>query len=232
MPAGEVISFMEEHPEFLLCLVDDCSTDQTGDLLRSVEKRFPGRVILINLEKNMGKAEAVRRGVLASLAGFQFGFIGYFDADLSTPLQECFRLKNGLDTEETMQFSFGSRLAIIGSKIDRKLHRHLLGRIIATLISNILRLKVYDTQCGAKLFKRELAAGVFSDPFYTTWLFDVEIFARIIRMFGRGNIEHIMIETPLMQWSDKGGSKIEPTYAIKVFYDLYRIRKRYFGKGR
>ena len=108
------------------------------------------------------------------------------------------------------------------------MYRHLLGRVIATLISNLLGLKVYDTQCGAKLFTGELAEAVFTEPFCTTWVFDVEIFARIIRIYGRDNIERIMIEVPLMHWSDKGGSKIEPSYALKVFYDLIRIRKKYF----
>jgi dolichyl-phosphate beta-glucosyltransferase len=230
MPAGEIISFMEKNPSYLLCLVNDCSTDATESILRKIEKEFPGRVIVENHLKNRGKAEAVRTGMLAAFSRFHFRFIGYFDADLSTPLEECFQLQGSLESKETLEFSFGSRLAIIGSMIERKLHRHLMGRVIATLISNLLKLKVYDTQCGAKLFKRELAEKVFAEPFLTTWLFDVEIFARIIHLRGRENVEEIMIETPLMHWSDKGGSKIEPAYAIKVFRDLYRIRKRYFGK--
>jgi dolichyl-phosphate beta-glucosyltransferase len=230
LPAEEIISFMESNPSILLFLVNDCSTDGTGNLLQSVQERFPERILIETHMKNRGKAESVRTGVLSSLSRFQFEIIGYFDADLSTPLEECFRLKNSMDTKEIVEFSFGSRLAIIGSKIERRLFRHLSGRVIATFISNILGLKVYDTQCGAKLFSRSLAEKVFTEPFLSRWLFDVEIFARIIQFFGRNKAEDVMIETPLMRWVDKGGSKIEPSYAIRVFFDLYRIKRKYFPK--
>jgi dolichyl-phosphate beta-glucosyltransferase len=228
MPAGEIITFMELYPFIRVCFVNDCSTDNTQSVIHSIQDLFPDRVLIENHTENKGKAESVRTGVLSSLSHFQFEYIGYFDADLSTPLEECFRLKNSLAARESMEFSFGSRLAIIGAKIERKLYRHLFGRVIATFISNILGLKVYDTQCGAKLFSRKLAEKIFNDPFISTWLFDVEIFARIIHIFGREKAKEVMIETPLMTWVDKEGSKIELSYAVKVFFDLYRIKRKYF----
>ncbi len=230
IPVGEIISFLELNPLIQVCFVNDYSADSTGRMLQSIRERFPERVLIENHKKNKGKAESVRTGILSSLSHFQFKYIGYFDADLSTPLEECFRLKDSLATRETLEFSFGSRLLIIGSKIERKLYRHLFGRVIATFISNILGLKVYDTQCGAKLFTRDLAEKVFTDSFISTWLFDVEIFARIILLVGREKVEDVIIETPLLTWVDKGGSKIELSYAIKVFFDLYRIKRRYFPK--
>jgi len=231
MPAGKIISFLELYPFIQVCFVNDCSTDTTQSVIHSIQDLFPDRIHIENHTVNNGKAESVRTGILSSLSYYQFKYIGYFDADLSTPLEECFRLQNSLESRVTLEFSFGSRLAIIGSKIERKLYRHLSGRVIATVISNILGLKVYDTQCGAKLFTRELAEKVFYDPFISTWLFDVEIFARIIHLFGREKAEDVMIETPLMTWVDKGGSKIELSYAIRVFFDLYRIKKKYFPKA-
>jgi dolichyl-phosphate beta-glucosyltransferase len=228
LPAVEVLSFLALNPMIQVCFVNDCSTDSTGNVLQSIRDLFPDRVIIENHIRNKGKAESVRTGVLSSLSQFSFKYIGYFDADLSTPLEECFRLKEFLSSKGTLEFSFGSRLAIVGSRIERKLHRHLSGRIIATIISNILSLKVYDTQCGAKLFTRNLAEKVFTDPFISTWLFDVEVFARIIHLAGREHLEDIMIEVPLKTWVDKGGSKIKPTYAVKVFVDLCRIKRSYF----
>jgi hypothetical protein len=115
----------------------------------------------------------------------------------------------------------------VGVTIERKLHRHLIGRVIATFISNILHIRVYDTQCGAKLFRRDLAERVFDKPFLTRWLFDVEIIARIIGMHPGKHIEEVMSEVPVSSWIDKGGSKISWTYGFRVFFDLYKIHRSY-----
>jgi len=73
------------------------------------------------------------------------------DADLSTPLSEITRLLDITKTK-SLDFVLGSRIKIIGSSIKRKAYRHFFGRIVATFIdSGILKLDIYDTQCGAKI---------------------------------------------------------------------------------
>jgi hypothetical protein len=72
-----------------------------------------------------------------------------------------------------------------------------------------------------------MAARVFETPFITRWLFDVEILARIIGIFGRVRIEEVVVEVPVKSWIDKGGSKLSWTYGFRVFYDLWRIRNHY-----
>lgn len=118
----------------------------------------------------------------------------------------------------------------VGSAIERSFFRHLIGRLIATFISNILSLKVYDTQCGCKLIKRDLALKIFKDQFISEWLFDVELFARIINLYGIDNCTDIMIEVPLLKWKEKGGSKIKFNYIFRVWTDLYKIKHNYFTK--
>jgi hypothetical protein len=196
-------------------------------MLESLRKKFPDQVLVCKMNENKGKAEAVRTGMVNGLQHFSSGYFGYFDADLSTSLDEAYRLQGFFHDKPSLKFCFGSRMAIVGVKIERKLYRHLIGRIIATFISNILDLVVYDTQCGAKLFKREVADKVFKDSFLTRWLFDVEILARIIGMYRGERIEDIMLEVPVSSWIDKGGSKISWTYGFRVFFDLFRIRRYY-----
>jgi glycosyltransferase involved in cell wall biosynthesis len=226
-PADEFLEFLQKEREISFCLVDDASTDETGILLKSLRERAPDRILVTTLPRNVGKAGAVQVGINMALSHFSSGYFGYFDADLSTPLQEYAHLLSCLEEKPTLEFAFGSRVAILGARIERRLYRHLIGRVIATFISNILHLMVYDTQCGAKLFTRELAVKVFEKPFITRWLFDVEIFGRIIGMYGRERIEEVVVEVPVKSWIDKGGSKVSWTYGFRVFYDLLRIRSHY-----
>jgi glycosyltransferase involved in cell wall biosynthesis len=226
-PVGEFLEFLQNDQETAFCLVNDASTDDTGSLLKSLQEKVPDRILVTTLPRNKGKAGAVRAGMILALQHFPSGYFGYFDADLSTRLEEAARLHSCLQEKPTLEFAFGSRVGILGVRIERKLYRHLIGRVIATFISNILHLMVYDTQCGAKLFTRELAARIFGEPFITRWLFDVEILARIIGIYGRDRIENVVVEVPVKSWIDKGGSKVSWKYGFRVFYDLFRIRGHY-----
>ncbi len=226
-PAGEFLEFLQKDQETTFCFVNDASTDETGNLLHTLQEKDPDRILVTTLPENKGKAEAVRAGMIMALQHFSSGYFGYFDADLSTRLEEAVRLRSCLQEKPTIEFAFGSRVGILGVRIERKLYRHLIGRVIATFISNILHLMVYDTQCGAKLFTRKMAARVFETPFITRWLFDVEILARIIGIFGRVRIEEVVVEVPVKSWIDKGGSKLSWTYGFRVFYDLWRIKSHY-----
>lgn len=226
-PADEFVLFLRKYPETFFCLVDDGSSDGTGKILESLGRQFPDRIKVIPIPENNGKAEAVRAGMISGLSHFMSNYYGYFDADLSIRLEEVFRLCSRLEEKPSLELVFGSRVATFGVSINRKFYRHFIGRIIATFISRILHLMVYDTQCGAKLFTRSLAERVFEKPFLTRWLFDVEILARIVGIHGRQQLEDVMVEVPVESWIEKGGSKVSWRYGFRVFYDLWRIRNHY-----
>lgn len=221
---GVFRAFLAKHVNVSLCFVNDGSTDNTLSVLNGLKSE---RVNIINLEKNQGKAEAVRAGINTILKEDKYNYIAYLDADLSTPLSEIFYLVEALEADPNLEMVFGSRILKVGSKIDRKWSRFLIGRVIATFISRALKLKVYDTQCGAKVFNSELAQEVFKEPFISSWLFDVEIMFRVLKLFGRSDGELKMKEIPLNIWEEKGNSKLKWTYGFKVFFDLYKIKKQY-----
>ena len=193
--------------------------------LEKIKFKNEESVDIVSYTKNVGKAEAVRRGMQWCNRKYDHLYIAYLDADLSTPLQECIRLRKYLN--EKIEFCFGSRIMRIGSVIERKFYRFLIGRCIATFISNILDLKVYDTQCGCKIFTKNLSILLFENEFISKWLFDVELFFRIIELYGRNQVLEKMIEVPVNKWIDSGTSKVKVTYFFRLWLDLYRIRKAY-----
>jgi dolichyl-phosphate beta-glucosyltransferase len=209
-------------PQGVTCLlVDDGSRDGTGDLIRRHES---STLRMLALPRNVGKAEAVRQGVLhARSSGLldRVDWVGYWDADMATPLSELehFIAYAGI-AEGPVDGIVGSRVAKLGSTIIRSSRRHLLGRSFATLAWALLGLECYDSQCGAKLFRTDLVGLAFDEPFLSRWIFDVEILVRLR--------ERRLIEYPLRRWVDVGGSKVRIVkVAIPTLIDLVRIRLRY-----
>jgi hypothetical protein len=122
---------------------------------------------------------------------------------------------------------FGARIQILGRKINRNPTRHYCGRIFATCASIVLNLPVYDTQCGAKMFRNTpILKKILENRFLTKWIFDVEMIARLIKLSENKNIANEMIyEYPLNEWTDVAGSKLKSSDFIKAINDLLIIRK-------
>jgi len=140
-------------------------------------------------------------------------------------LEECYALSKKVNSK--IKFVFGSRIRKIDNNINRLYHRFIIGRILATFISRILNLPIYDSQCGCKIFNSELIPVAFNDHFLSKWLFDVEIFFRLKNHFGSENLIAFSKETPLKSWKDMGGSKIRLSYGFWVWFDLIKIYRFY-----
>jgi glycosyltransferase involved in cell wall biosynthesis len=221
------LSFVNEHSDIAFLFVNDGSKDNTLDVLNEFAKKHENLQVL-NLEQNGGKAEAVRQGMLYAYHTFQPQYIGFWDADLATPLDE---LPNFITIIQQQNFDIvtGLRLMRLGAKVKRKNSRHFLGRIFATFASKVLRLPVYDTQCGAKLYKAEQVPYLFEEKFITRWLFDVEILARYLQRNNRDTAKMNIYEFPLFAWEDKHGSQVKTKDFVKAPMELWKIRRRYFS---
>jgi len=160
--------------------VDDGSTDGTLQVLENLRRSDPDSFSVCSLPRNVGKAEAVRRGLLRALEEGA-DYVGYWDAYLATPLEATVSFRALLDSRLDIDMVFGTRVSLLGRSIERNPLRHYLGRLFATAASLALGVGLYDTQCGAKLFRASPeVAALFQTPFRTNWIFDVEILARLI----------------------------------------------------
>jgi glycosyltransferase involved in cell wall biosynthesis len=218
-----------------LIVVDDGSTDRTPALLDQLAERAPdGTVQVIRLGRNHGKAEAVRTGLQAAVRA-EASIVGYFDADFATPVAELERLLAVISKDPQLEAVLASRVALLGHSIRRKATRHYLGRLYATAASLALGVAVYDTQCGAKLFRvNDTLRAALADSFLDPWSFDVELLARLLHPspglppIGPDQI----LEVPLVEWRDVGGSKLRTLAAARSLLALAGVRRRVVARDR
>jgi dolichyl-phosphate beta-glucosyltransferase len=222
---AEFLKFTTNNPDISFVFVNDGSFDGTATLITSLVKEAEERLQLLDLQTNVGKAEAVRAGILKALAEGSPGHVGYWDADLATPLSAIHDLFR--EANPARQFVCGSRIRRMGARIERRWFRHFFGRVFATAASNLLDLPFYDTQCGAKIIEKNLATEIFNRPFISPWLFDLELIARTIETLGRPAAYRTIYEVPLTEWKDVGDSRIKTGYLPRIPCELFRIRKAY-----
>lgn len=202
--------------------VDDGSTDGTAAILEKLAARHPDRHRALLLGTNRGKGEAVRAGLLdAVAAGAEV--VAYCDADFATPPGEVGRLVEVVRSAGA-DVALGSRVALLGSHIERSLVRHYTGRVFATAGSLLLGVPVYDTQCGAKAFRvTDRLRRALADPFVSRWAFDVELIGRLL---GPDLDTAGFVEVPLRAWRESDGSKMTARAALRAGADLVRIGRR------
>lgn len=217
-----------EPHQFLF--VDDGSTDSTGELLQDLHAFDRNSFQVLRLARNCGKAEAVRHGFLAALKE-QPEYVGYWDADLATPLDAIPEFCHALDESPGLEIVMGARVILLGHEIDRQMIRHYLGRLAAILASFAIGIRVYDAMCGAKCFRvTPRTASLFARPFRSRWVFDAEWLASFVNECHwqtRESTNLALCEVPLRQWREVPGSKLRWRDFFTAAVDLARIFLRY-----
>ena len=196
-------------------VVDDGSADGTPELLREAASSFPALRVLRN-EPNRGKGYSVRRGVLES----QGEFVLFTDADLSAPIEEADKLFQALE-------SLGADAAVGSRAINRELvgihqpwFREYAGRAFNLLVRLATGLRIRDTQCGLKLFRRAKTRQAFELQSFTGFGFDPELLFLIERLGGK------VVEVPV-RWYDDPATKVRFLRdSSAMAFDLVRLRWR------
>lgn len=222
---AEGVQELLEEPNMGVLLVDDGSDDGTREKIYKIQEANSNIEVLV-LQHNVGKAEAVRRGMNHVLT-LGAEVIGYLDADFATPPSDMLGLFRELDLRN-VSVCLGSRWLHLGAQIDRSPFRHYGGRLFATVASAVLKISVYDTQCGAKVFRvSENLTRALSEQFLSRWAFDVELIGRLLNdpVADAGYREQDFVEVPLQQWRDIKGSKIGVFDMVTATFELLLIKR-------
>lgn len=218
------LAYAAAHPYISFLFVDDGSTDGTAALLMQLKQKNEEQFNFVSRKENLGKAASVREGVLKCIEWKTFEFIGYLDADLATPLTEIDWLLEHFEQTAELVMVFGSRKKTATNSIDRNILRHLMGRVYAAFLTQTLRLDIYDTQCGAKIFSASQTEILFRHPFIDRWLFDVELLCRLKNAYGK-KTKAMFREVTLREWTEKGHSRIRiidllllPVQTTRIFF--------------
>ncbi|MBT8181687.1 MAG: response regulator [Maribacter sp.] len=218
--------FATENLGYHLCFVNDGSTDNTLDVLKKLREGNEDNISIYNCERNGGKAEAVRQGILHLSKDQQFNYLGYLDADLSTDFRDFDELVQTLENSDFKIVS-GSRISRMGANITKESARKIISKTINLIIQKILGMSFKDTQCGAKIMKSDMVSPIFEKKFITRWLFDVEIFMRMKNFYGKDKAKDLICEQPLKRWIHADGSKLSMKDSIKIIGQLGQIAFHY-----
>lgn len=207
----KILDFFENRTETVeILVVDDGSTDNTVPI---IHEQFPD-IQVIQLPKNTGKGAAIRKGMLAAMGNY----ILFCDADLSTPIYEIEKLIPKL--KDNYDISIGSR-ALDPSliKLHQPFYREFMGKTFNKIVQLFTFSGISDTQCGFKLFKKNVAHQLFSQSVINGFSFDVEI------LYLAHKAKFKIAEVPV-EWYNDAKTKVNPiTDSTKMFFEILKIRK-------
>ena len=210
-----------------ILIVDDGSGLPEESLTRSIvdefQSKYPGIVTEpVFLKQNLGKGGAVYAGWKASASSSAPKLLCFVDADGAVPASEVGRLIEELLADERHRWDalFGSRVKMLGATVERRVTRHYIGRVFATLVAVLTGIGVYDSQCGLKVIRRSAYAAIERQLRETRFVFDVEL--TLLLLQGGFRIREVPVN-----WKEVPGSKVSLLKdTIRMFSGILRIRQR------
>ena len=214
----ELNTFKEDiNIKFLF--IDDGSTDQTFAKLEEISRSE--NVMTLTLENNLGKANAIRLGLIKA-GSLNPNFVAYLDADGAFSVNsviEGVKLYAHMSKYKEIDMMTFARIKLSGNHISRTKHRHIIGRVIAFLLNLYSEIKIYDSQSGFKILSSKfLDPKVIANPFETRWFIDWELIIR-------NEMPLHIIEMPIMHWSDVANSRITVKNSLRVIQEVIIIKK-------
>lgn len=204
-----------------ILVVDDGSEEEERINLReaieTLREEYPQIAVPLTMECNRGKGAAIAAGWNASASASHLAFV---DADGSIRSSEVLRLLNYAVEAAPRTCVFASRVRMLGRVVERKLKRHLSGRIFASLVGAFIQSEVYDSQCGFKIVPGSAWRAVRESVVEMRFAFDVDLLAALIDY--KFQIEEVPID-----WADTPGSKVSLVRdTVQMIVALFAICQR------
>jgi dolichyl-phosphate beta-glucosyltransferase len=217
----QVVSYLSKQKfSWEVILSDDGSKDGTIEELLAFAKKHHGVKVLQN--KHAGKGPTVQSGMLAATGEWRL----FTDFDQSTPLSEIEKLWH---FTESHQVIIGSREIKGAKREEEPWYRHLMGRGFNLLVQSLAVPRIFDTQCGFKLFSAEAAEAVF----HKLYIYDRARSAQRDAFTGAFDVEALFVarklgfkikEVPIF-WQHHETDRVSPIKdSLRMFRDVVRIR--------
>jgi dolichyl-phosphate beta-glucosyltransferase len=203
-----------KHVPYELILVDDGSADGTRLIMDKAAERKPSVKVVAN-PRNQGKGRALATGV-AVAKGSE---ILVTDADLSTPIEELEKLQAALD--QGADVAIGSR-SVKGSRVEvpQPIYRQLMGKVFNLIVQGLLLPGIWDTQCGFKLFRADVAHAAFAGLRSERFGYDPEVLYRAKKQGAK------IAEVPVV-WRNSAPTKVSPiSSSLDMLKDVIKVRLR------
>lgn len=208
---AKVLPYLDGR-SFEVLLVDDGSDDRTLEVMRESAAADP-RLRVVSYRPNRGKGRALAEGVKASRGRL----VLVTDADFSTPIDELGKLEDALG--HGADVAIASR-AVRGARVElsQPIYRVLMGKTFNLLVQAVLLPGLWDTQCGFKLFRGDLARRLFAELKVPGFGYDVDVLYRARRGGAR------IVEVPV-RWYNSAPTKVSAIrHSIQMFADIFRVR--------
>lgn len=213
-------AFADDEGVRILLVEDGSGAEEQARFMAVVEPLIAGRALFARpmlFEENLGKGGAVYEG-WARHAGEDW--LAFVDADGACSAVETRRLLTLAGAVAPNQSFFASRVKMLGKTVKRYLYRHLLGRVYATLVSELLHIPVYDSQCGLKVVPRRAWEVLRPTLRERGFAFDVEL------MTGLLDGGMAVTEVPV-DWTEIPGGKVRLVRdSLRMFEEVLAIRHR------
>ena len=220
---NHILSFLKKKKKFKVEIIfaDDGSQDNSYNLINKFIKSFkPNKRIkirVVKLKRNLGKGAALKLGVKYA----KYNWILTTDIDMSVSLFQFINWANKKLINEKYFVYFGSRRHE-KSIVKKKVYRNMLGNIMRLLVFTILNIKIKDTQCGFKLYKKQVAKLIFSKLSRFGFDHDLEIVLLL-------KSKHIRIKELPVKWVHKNNSSLNILWdPIKMFLGIFLLKFRTF----
>ena len=196
-----------------IIFVDDGSVDNSILLLEKFLIKNNINNKIIKLKKNLGKGAALKAGVLKS----DYKWILTCDLDMSVTLYEVLKWLKNKYINNNYKIYFGSRKHS-DSIVNAKIYRKILGNFFRFIVKFFLKINMNDTQCGYKLYKREIAKKIFKKLTTNKFEHDLEI------ILNAKKFNYYIKELPV-KWTHKSNSKLNVfTDSIKMLCGIILLK--------